>query len=92
MSFAIVFAPVVLEDDVPALGRDILTRAREAIDTKLKTQPAVFGKPLRHSLRNYRALRVGDFRVVYRIDAAFVRIIAIVHRRDVYRVAQMRVR
>ena len=85
------FASAVLKEDIPALDKDIRMRAREAVDAKLKTRPEVFGKPLRYSLRNHRSLRVGDFRVVYRVDTTIVRIVAIVHRRDVYRIAQMRV-
>ncbi|HTM64555.1 MAG TPA: type II toxin-antitoxin system RelE/ParE family toxin [Gammaproteobacteria bacterium] len=27
-----------------------------------------YGKPLRYSLKNHRQLRVGDYRVVYRIN------------------------
>ncbi len=92
MSYTVVFAPIVLEKDIPALDREISERAQEAIGTKLKIRPEIFGKPLRHSLRNHKALRIGDFRVVYRIDAKVVRIIAIVHRRDVYPIAEKRVR
>lgn len=92
MSYTIVYAPVVLEKDIPTLDREILERTREAIETKLKVRPEIFGKPLRHTLRNHKALRVGDFRVVYRIDGNMVRIVAIVHRRDVYPIAGKRVR
>ena len=48
--------------------------------------PIGFGKPLRYSLKGHRRLRVGDYRIVYRIaaDKKIVVIIAIKHRKDIY--------
>lgn len=43
--------------------------------------PIDFGKPLRYSLKSHRRLRVGDYRVVYKIDNNTVTIISIKHRR-----------
>lgn len=91
MLYTIVFASFVVKEDVPTLDDSVFARAREAIDTKLKTHPAVFGKPLRYSLRNYRSLRVGDFRIVYKIEHTIVHIAAIIHLRDVYIVMQKRI-
>ena len=56
-----------------------------AIRNKLTTQPDLFGVPLRQSLRGYRKLRVGNYRVVYRIEKNIVRIVAIIHRSEGYR-------
>ena len=56
-----------------------------AIEGKLLIQPELFGKPLRQSLKGHRSLRVGDYRVVYRIEKRTVRIIAIVHRSSKYK-------
>ncbi len=91
MVFTILFASNVLDEDVPKLATETQDRIQDAIGSKLKTNPAVFGKPLRQSLKNHRSLRVGDFRIVYRIDEQLVRIVAIRHRRDVYKVAGNRV-
>lgn len=48
--------------------------------------PVLFGKPLRYSLKGYRRLRVGDYRVVFCIEADSHQIIvtAIKHRKDIY--------
>lgn len=91
MVFAIVFASGVLDDDIPRLDVEMSVRIQDAVQSKLKLNPAMFGKPLRQSLKNHRSLRVGDFRIVYRIDERLVRIVAIRHRRDVYKVAGNRV-
>lgn len=76
----------VLEDDIPGLAVAARNRIRKAIESKLLTDPMRFGKPLRHSLHHLRSLRVGDYRVLYRVDASeqLVSIVAIGHRRDIY--------
>ncbi|MBW1756443.1 MAG: type II toxin-antitoxin system RelE/ParE family toxin [Deltaproteobacteria bacterium] len=56
-----------------------------AIETKLTTHPFELGKPLRYSLRGARRLRVGDYRVIYRIEPPdAVLVVKIGHRREVY--------
>ena len=57
---------------------------KTAIEERLMVDPIGFGKPLRYSLKGHRRLRVGDYRVVYRIEKKTVVIIAIKHRKDVY--------
>lgn len=59
---------------------------RKAIEKKLTTDPIAFGKPLRYTLKGFRRLRVGDYRVIYRIveNKVLVIIVDIDHRRVVY--------
>lgn len=80
MAYRIVFERVVLTKDAPALDKNTLRGIRDILDTKLREHPDVFGKPLRHALKNHCALRVGNYQVVYRLDVDTVRIIAIIHR------------
>ena len=61
------------------------------IENKLLIQPQLFGKPLRQTLKGYRSLRVGDYRVVYRIEKKVVKIVAIVHRSSKYRGIEKRI-
>lgn len=72
-------------EKIPPSIREII---RKAIEKKLTVNPINFGKPLRYSLKGYRRLRVGDYRVIYRVDEekVIVIIIDIDHRRDVYNV------
>jgi len=58
----------------------------KAMKERLEVDPISFGKPLRYSLKGHRRLRVGDYRVVYRIDdrKKVVTIVAVDHRKDVY--------
>lgn len=59
---------------------------KEAIEKKLTVDPVAFGKPLKYSLKGYRRLRVGDYRVIYKIieEKVVVIIIDIEHRKDIY--------
>ncbi len=73
--------------DVPAQKR-----IRTAIETKLATQPELFGKPLRHSLAGFRVLRVGSHRVVYLIRQSVVLVLLIADRKHIYQEALKRLR
>jgi len=91
MTYGVEYLTVVQREDIPRLDTAIFMNAKKAIETKLQTAPAVFGKPLRQSLKGHRSLRVEDYRIVYRVESDIVVIIAMRHRRDVYHIAEMRV-
>ena len=92
MTYTVEYLTVVDQEDVPRLDTAVLKNIRKAIELKLQTSPTTFGKPLRESLKNHRALRVEDYRIVYKVDQRNnVLIVAMRHRRDVYRVAEKRV-
>ena len=48
-------------------------------------QPEIYGKPLRSSLKGYRNLRIGDYRIIFRIEEKAVKVFAILHRSIVYK-------
>lgn len=82
--FQILYHPAVGREDVPGLNRDIKQRLKAAIDNRLTRAPQDYGKPLRGELKSLWSLRVGDYRVVYRIEQQKVKVIQIAHRRDAY--------
>ena len=85
MTYRIDYLRTVVTDDIPALPKSAKRQIRRAIEAKLTTHPFELGKPLRYSLRGARRLRVGDYRVVYRIEPPdVVLVIKIGHRREVY--------
>ena len=61
------FHPLVIEEDFkgmdPAQQKDIV----KAVQKKLSVDPYGYGKALRGEFSRYWRLRVGDYRVVYRI-------------------------
>ena len=62
-----------------------------SVELKLRMHPEVFGKPLRQSLKGCRALRVGDYRVVFRIERRLIRVLAVVHRSSNYKGVEQRI-
>jgi mRNA interferase RelE/StbE len=70
--------------EIPKLDRAIQSVILQAIELKLMTAPEAFGKPLRHTLRLLRALRVGDWRVVYQLSGDVVYVVTIRHRKKGY--------
>ncbi len=80
----------VIKNDIPALSKPDRLIVKKSIDHKLVKDPISFGKPLQYSLKGHRSLRVGNWRVIYRIDITThtVFIVAIKHRRYVYQKVQ----
>lgn len=75
----------VVSVDIPKLDLVIRQRIKFSIERKLMTAPEVFGLPLRKSLKGHRKLRVGDYRVVFKIEGRIVYILVIEHRSVVYK-------
>lgn len=75
----------VFDKDLPILSPPVRAVLQKAIEEKLLIHPLEFGKPLRYSLSGHRALRVGDYRIIYRIESNIVLIITVQHRKSVYK-------
>ena len=84
MPFRLLYHPAVASDDLPRLDAEVRARIRKAIESRLSTDPAKYGKPLRFTLKGLWSLRVGGRRVICHIAADEVWILKIGHRRDVY--------
>ena len=78
------YHPDVKEKDIPKLNKDIQKRIKTAIEKRLLTEPEKFSQPLRRTLKGYRKLRVGDYRIVLKIERPAILILGICHRKDVY--------
>ncbi len=85
MSYELRYHPDVRDVDVPQLNQTLRKRIKKAIEERLSTSPHQYGEPLRKTLKGYWKLRVGDYRVVFKIERNEVVIFAIVNRRDVYK-------
>lgn len=88
--YEVLYSEEVIKEDLPKLGEPSKSKIKKAIESKLMTRPDVYGKPLRRSLRNYRKLRVGDYRIVFRVEEQKVKIFVIQHRSIVYVLASKR--
>lgn len=84
MPYRLAYHPAIAQEDLPEIPANVRARIAHAIQTRLTAEPERYGSPLRGTLKGYWKLRVGDYRVVYRIVAEEVRILAIRHRRGIY--------
>ena len=84
MRYTLLYHPQVATDDLSSIPRNLERRLAKAIESRLTTAPERYGDPLRASLKGFWKLRVGDYRVVYKIVQREVWILAILHRKRVY--------
>ncbi len=84
--YTIEYLDSVVEEEIPALPKTIKNRIKQAIETRLTADPVGLGKPLRYSFVGHRRIRVGDYRIVYRLDVEKYKVIIVLikHRKDVY--------
>ena len=85
LNFEIFYHTKVIKEDIVNLSLVWRDKIKFAIEEKLIIAPDFFGKPLRRSLKGYRKLRVGDYRVIFRIDKNRVYVLAIMHRSIIYK-------
>ena len=84
MPYILVYHPEIKTKDIAPINRDVRKRIQRAIETRLTADPERYGEPLRRTLKGYWKLRVGDYRVVFKVVKDEVWIFGIMHMRDVY--------
>ena len=82
MPFKLSYHPDVKKVDLPKIDAKAKAMIRRAIEERLVTHPEVYGKPLQRTLKGYWKLRVGDYRVVFKISGDEIHILGIIHRKD----------
>jgi mRNA interferase RelE/StbE len=88
--YKITYRSEVLHDDLPRIDTVWQRAIQHAIEEKLTERPELYGKPLHKELKGFWKLRVGDYRVVFQLEGAMVRVIAILHRKSDYRGVEKR--
>jgi len=84
VAFSVIYHPDVKDRDIQNLKGDVRVRIRKAIETRIMVAPQEYGEPLRKTLKGYWKLRVGDYRIVFKIDGDEILILGICHRKEVY--------
>ena len=82
--YKLVYHPDVKKIDLPKIDNQNKMMIKRAIEERLAVQPEAYGKPLQRTLKGYWKLRVGDFRVVFKIIGDEILILAIMHRKNIY--------
>ena len=91
MPYHLRYHPDVKEKDLPKLNRTIQKQIKTAIEQRLLLAPEKYSEPLRRTLKGYRKLRVGDYRIVLKLGSEAIPILGICHRKDVYERMEWRI-
>jgi mRNA interferase RelE/StbE len=83
-SFTLCYHSDVRTEDLLLIDSKTKARIRKAIEERLQAAPHEYGVPLRKNLKGYWKLRVGDYRVVFKMINSEVWILGIRHRKSVY--------
>jgi len=89
MPYHLFYHPDILKEDLPSIPENIKERIKRAIEQRLMIEPVKYGEPLKRTLHGYRKLRLGNYRVIYRIDKENIIILKIGHRKEVYNKAHL---
>ena len=79
-----------LKEDLDKLDEFSRSRIRKAIESRLLIDPVKYGQSLKGTLKGFRKLRIGDYRVVYKIVKKEIIILGVRHRKDIYDVIAKR--
>lgn len=84
--YSIQYLDSVVMCDIPALPVTVKKLVKKAIEQRLTVDPLGLGKPLRYSLKRHFRIRVGNYRIVYRVEQRgnVVLVVAIKHRKHIY--------
>jgi mRNA interferase RelE/StbE len=77
-------------NDLAGIAEPLKGRIRKAIEERLAKAPERYGEPLRRTLKGYWKMRVGDYRTVFEPSSESVLVLAIRHRKEVYRILEKR--
>jgi len=87
------YHPKIHSEDLPEINPRTQQVILTAIETRLVKGDPLHGKPLRHSYFGLRRLRVGDYRIVYKIsEKESIYVLMIKHRGSVYEALAKRIR
>ena len=84
MAYRLIYHPDVKNTDLPKIDNKNKAMIKRAIKERLATQPEKYGSPLRRTLKGYWKLRVGDYRVIFKISGYDIFILGIMNRKSVY--------
>ena len=84
--YTVTILPSALRN-IQSLPQNVCQRIRDKIDSLAENPRPHGGKSLQGSQKCHLRLRVGDYRIIYRVEAdrLLVLVVAVGHRREVYR-------
>ena len=91
MTYQLKYHQDVKSHDLSIIDKRNKAIIKKAIEERLAINPEKYAQPLRHTLKGYWKLRVGNYRIVFKILDDTIHILAILHRKEVYTIMGKRV-
>ena len=74
------------QSDIDKIDKGVVLRIKDAVENKLLKNPFLYSRSLSGFTSIYYKFRVGDYRIVFRIEGKLlIFVILISHRKDVYK-------
>lgn len=89
-AYEIIYHPDVKTVDLPKIDNKNRRMIKGAVEERLATEPEKYGKKLQRTLKDYWKLRVGPYRVVFKVTEDKIKVYGIIHRKNVYEHVQAR--
>ena len=89
-AYHVSYHPDVKAADLPKIDQIAREMIKRAIEERLLTHPETYGKRLQRTLKDYWKLRVGPYRIIYKIQEKHITVLGILHRRYVYQCIERR--
>lgn len=75
-----------VQSDLDKIDSSIVLRIKGATESKLIKNPFLYSRPLSGLVSVYYKFRVGDYRIVFRIEGKLLIVVVLIsHRKDVYK-------
>jgi mRNA interferase RelE/StbE len=84
MAYNLVYHADVKRIDLGKIDNKNKKMIKRAIEERLATQPEIYGKPLQRSLKGYWKLRVGEYRIVFKMSKNDIFVLGIMDRKNIY--------
>jgi len=92
MAYNLKYHPAVKKSDLPKIDKKNRIMIKRAIEKRLAIHPEIYGRPLQRTLKGHWKLRVGDYRIVFKVSDNDICVFGIIHRKDVYKQIESRIR
>ena len=84
MAYNLIYHSDVKRIDLGKIDNKNKKMIKSAIEERLATHPELYGKPLQRNLKGYWKLRVGEYRIVFKISKSDIFILGIMDRKNIY--------
>ena len=91
MDYKLIYHADVKKVDLKKIDAKDKAMIKRAIEERLAIHPEIYGKPLQRTLKGYWRLRVGEYRIIFKLSEKKIVILGIIDRKTIYQQINKRV-